>query len=137
MDGAPSNRPETAPIGGSATAIDYRPFVFYGGNCRDAFTRYHEILGGDLALLRLADAPSEEPVPPEQADLIIHACQELVELITDYLDGVLPPVWRAGLQDHLSVCDGCSEYTRQLRFTIEALKGLAANDDPDRADDHR
>src|SRR5919197_6586132 len=54
-------------------AIDYRPFVFYGGNCRDAFTRYHEILGGDLALLTLGDAPSEGPVPPEQADLIIHA----------------------------------------------------------------
>jgi PhnB protein len=54
-------------------AIDYRPFVFYGGNCRDAFTRYQEILGGDLALLRLGDAPSEEPVSPEQADLVIHA----------------------------------------------------------------
>ena len=54
-------------------AIDYRPFVFYGGNCRDAFTRYQEILGGDLVLLTLADAPSEEPVPPEQANLIIHA----------------------------------------------------------------
>ncbi len=54
-------------------AIDYRPFVFYGGNCRDAFTRYQEILGGDVALLRLADAPSDEPVPAEQADLIIHA----------------------------------------------------------------
>ena len=54
-------------------AIDYRPFVFYGGKCREAFTRYQEILGGDLALLTLGDAPSEEPVPPEQADLIIHA----------------------------------------------------------------
>jgi PhnB protein len=54
-------------------AIDYRPFVFYGGNCRDAFTRYKMILGGDLELLRLGDAPSEEPVPAGQADLIIHA----------------------------------------------------------------
>jgi PhnB protein len=53
--------------------IDYRPFVFYGGNCRDAFTRYQEILGGELALLTFADAPSDDPVPPEQADLIIHA----------------------------------------------------------------
>ena len=35
-------------MGGSVMAIDYRPFVFYGGNCRDAFTRYKEILGGDL-----------------------------------------------------------------------------------------
>ena len=54
-------------------AIDYRPFVFYGGNCRDAFTYYEEVLGGDLFLLSFADAPLEEPVPPEQADLIIHA----------------------------------------------------------------
>src|SRR5205814_8036019 len=58
-EGAPSNKQETAaPIGGCAMAIDYRPFVFYGGNCREAFTRYKEILGGDLALLTLADAPS-------------------------------------------------------------------------------
>jgi PhnB protein len=54
-------------------AIDYRPFVFYGGNCRDAFTHYQEILGGDLALLTMGDAPSEEPVTPEQVDLVIHA----------------------------------------------------------------
>ncbi|WP_314174859.1 VOC family protein [Streptomyces winkii] len=54
-------------------ATDYRPFVFYAGDCRDAFTRYKEILGGDLVLLTFADAPSEEPVPPEQADLILHA----------------------------------------------------------------
>src|SRR5262245_47301540 len=54
-------------------AIDYRPFVFYAGNCRYAFIRYQEILGGDLALLTFADAPSAEPVPPEHADLILHA----------------------------------------------------------------
>ena len=54
-------------------AIDYRPFVFFGGDCRDAFTHYREILGGDLFLLSFADAPSEQLVPPEQADLIIHA----------------------------------------------------------------
>ena len=53
--------------------IDCRPFVFYDGNCRKAFTRYQEVLGGDLFMLSFADAPSEEPVPPDQADLIIHA----------------------------------------------------------------
>ena len=88
-------------------------------------------------LLVVSAFRSSRDVEPE-ADAIATpsdvACQELVELITDYLDGVLPPDWRAGLQDHLSVCDGCGEYTRQIRFTIEALKGLAANDDPDHAD---
>ena len=34
---------------------------------------HHEILGGDLAFLTLADAPLDDPVPPEQADLIVHA----------------------------------------------------------------
>jgi hypothetical protein len=56
------------------------------------------------------------------------ACQELVELITDYLDGVLPPDWRAGLEEHLSGCDGCTEYARQIRFTIDALKALRTDD---------
>src|SRR5262245_66432530 len=70
---APSNNQSpAAAIGGRAMAIDYRPFVFYAGNCRDAFIRYQEILGGDLALLTFADAPSEEPVLPEPAAPLRH-----------------------------------------------------------------
>jgi PhnB protein len=53
--------------------MDFRPYVFFGGNCRDAFTRYQQIFGGELVLLSMADAPSDTPVPAEQADLIIHA----------------------------------------------------------------
>jgi PhnB protein len=40
-------------------------------------TRYQEIFGGELTLLRMGDAPSETPIPPEQADLIIHAALTL------------------------------------------------------------
>ena len=50
----------------------FRPYLFFGGNCREAFTRYQEVLGGDLTLLTMKDVPGEEP-PPDQADLIIHA----------------------------------------------------------------
>src|SRR4051794_41984769 len=53
--------------------MDFRAYLFFGGNCRDAFTRYQEIFGGDLTLLRMADVPSEEPPPVEQAAMIIHA----------------------------------------------------------------
>jgi len=49
------------------------------------------------------------------------ACRELVDLVTGYLDRVLPPDWRAGFEDHLAGCAGCSEYVRQIRLTIEAL----------------
>jgi PhnB protein len=51
----------------------FRPFLFFGGNCRDAFSRYKEIFGGELALLTMKDAPGDEPPRPEQADLILHA----------------------------------------------------------------
>jgi PhnB protein len=50
----------------------YRPYLFFGGNCREAFTRYQEIFGGELTLLTMKDVPGEEP-PADKADLIIHA----------------------------------------------------------------
>ena len=51
----------------------FRPYLFFGGNCREAFTRYQEIFGGDLVLMPMSDMPSDQPAPPEQADLIMHA----------------------------------------------------------------
>jgi PhnB protein len=51
----------------------FRPYLFFGGNCRDAFTRYQEIFGGELTLLTMQDVPGEEAAPPEMADMIIHA----------------------------------------------------------------
>jgi PhnB protein len=51
----------------------FHPYLFFGGNCRDAFTRYQEVFGGELQIIRMADAPGNEDVPAEQADLVIHA----------------------------------------------------------------
>jgi PhnB protein len=51
----------------------FHPYLYFGGNCRDAFTRYQEIFGGELVLLRMKDVPPGEPVPAGQADLIMHA----------------------------------------------------------------
>lgn len=50
----------------------FRPYLFFGGNCREAFARYQEIFGGELTLVTMADVPGEEP-PPGMADVIIHA----------------------------------------------------------------
>jgi len=54
-------------------AMAFQPYLYFGGNCRDAFTRYQEIFGGELVLLAMKDAPSDQPVPAGQADLIMHA----------------------------------------------------------------
>jgi PhnB protein len=51
----------------------FRPYLFFGGNCRDAFTRYQEVFGGELTLMSMKDVPGEEAPPPEIADMIIHA----------------------------------------------------------------
>ena len=51
----------------------FHPYLFFSGTCSEAFTRYQEIFGGELFMMKMSDAPSDEPVPAEQADLIIHA----------------------------------------------------------------
>lgn len=53
--------------------MTFHPYLNFGGNCRQAFTRYQEIFGGELVLLPMSDMPSDEPVSADQADLIMHA----------------------------------------------------------------
>ncbi|MFP5450849.1 MAG: VOC family protein [Thermoleophilia bacterium] len=43
--------------------MSFRPYLFFGGNCHEAFTRYREIFGGRLDVMTFADAPPEA-VPP-------------------------------------------------------------------------
>ena len=50
----------------------FRPYLFFGGNCREAFARYHEIFGGELMVMAMKDVPGSEP-PPGKEDLILHA----------------------------------------------------------------
>jgi anti-sigma factor RsiW len=47
------------------------------------------------------------------------SCQELVELVTAYLEQALPPEERARFDEHIAVCDGCSAYLDEMRTTIE------------------
>lgn len=55
-------------------------------------------------------------------------CQELVELITDYLEGMLPAAERVRFEEHLAVCTGCRNYVDQMRRTIDVLGQLAEDD---------
>ena len=54
------------------------------------------------------------------------ACQELVELVTDYLEAVLPEADRARFEAHLAECPHCEEYVAQMRRTIDAVGELTA-----------
>jgi anti-sigma factor RsiW len=45
-------------------------------------------------------------------------CRELVELVTDYLEGALSPEQHARFENHIAGCDGCTTYLEQMRETI-------------------
>jgi anti-sigma factor RsiW len=53
------------------------------------------------------------------------ACRELVEVITDYLEGKLPLEDRRRLEAHLDECAYCVTYLEQMRATIAAVGELA------------
>jgi anti-sigma factor RsiW len=55
-------------------------------------------------------------------------CKELVEVVTDYLEGRMPAAQRRRFEEHLAFCQGCQTYLEQLRETIR-LTGTLMEDD--------
>jgi anti-sigma factor RsiW len=52
-------------------------------------------------------------------------CQELVELVTEYLENRLPDATRIRFESHLAQCSACRTYVEQMRQTIRALGRLS------------
>jgi anti-sigma factor RsiW len=50
-------------------------------------------------------------------------CHEVIEIITDYLDGALSADDRRRVEEHLAICDGCTTYLEQMHETIR-LTGM-------------
>jgi anti-sigma factor RsiW len=57
-------------------------------------------------------------------------CQDFVELVTAYLEGILPASERARFDTHIAGCDGCARYLAQMRETIGALGALTEESVP-------
>jgi predicted anti-sigma-YlaC factor YlaD len=55
-------------------------------------------------------------------------CQELVELVTDYLEGALSSDDQHRFEAHLDGCGGCRAYLEQMRGTILAVGGVTDAD---------
>jgi anti-sigma factor RsiW len=53
------------------------------------------------------------------------ACQELVELVTDYLEDRMSASERIRFETHLAECSGCRTYLAQMRLTLRALGTLS------------
>jgi anti-sigma factor RsiW len=61
-------------------------------------------------------------------DIEAFSCQELVELVADYLEGALTPADLRRFDEHMALCDACVEYLRQYRETIRITGTLTLDD---------
>ncbi len=55
-------------------------------------------------------------------------CREVVELVTDYLEGALEPATRIRFERHLAQCPFCVEFVNQVRRTIELTGSVGSGD---------
>ena len=56
------------------------------------------------------------------------SCKELVELVTDYLEGSLSWRQRRRFEKHIALCHGCTAYVEQFRVTLRTLGRLRVED---------
>ena len=62
-------------------------------------------------------------------------CKELVELVTEYAEGAMPPDERLHFEEHLAICPGCVGYVEQMRTTVQVVGALRAESIPPDARD--
>jgi hypothetical protein len=58
------------------------------------------------------------------------SCQEVVELVTDYLEQALPADEAALFEQHVNFCDGCEWYLDEMRSTISAVGRITEEEVP-------
>lgn len=63
-------------------------------------------------------------------DLAVLECKEVVEIVSDFLDGALASGDRARVEQHLLVCPPCAGYIAQVKSTLVQLADLGAAQRP-------
>jgi anti-sigma factor RsiW len=58
-------------------------------------------------------------------------CNEVVEMVTDYLEGVLDPETTQDFERHLGECPGCVAYVEQMQATIAMVGRIEQPEVPD------
>ncbi len=54
------------------------------------------------------------------------SCSEIVEMVTDYLEGELDQPTVGALEEHLRLCPGCHRYVDQIRETVTTLGSITS-----------
>ena len=56
--------------------------------------------------------------------MAVLTCRDFVELVTDYLEGVLDEDTRIRFEQHIAICAGCETYLEQMRETVTRLGAI-------------
>lgn len=64
-----------------------------------------------------------------------YTCREVVELVSDYLEGALTPQQLTAVEVHLNLCDGCFTFLDQVRTTAATARLLREEQIPDEIKD--
>lgn len=59
------------------------------------------------------------------------SCQDVVELVTEYLEGGLPAARRLGFEEHIAICPPCRNYFDQFRRTVKVGGQIREDDLPE------
>ena len=63
------------------------------------------------------------------------SCQEVVDLVTEYLDDSLPADEASLFEQHVNFCEGCAWYLDEIRSTIAAVGRVTEEDLPEETRD--
>jgi anti-sigma factor RsiW len=55
-------------------------------------------------------------------------CQEVLDFLSDYVEGRLPAAEHARLEEHLAVCPQCVDYLKSFEATLAACRSLRKSD---------
>ena len=55
-------------------------------------------------------------------------CKEVVELVTEYLEGAMRPEWIDQFEQHVVFCQGCDAYLDQMRRSIVLVRSVGDED---------
>ncbi len=85
----------------------YSYLFFSGGQCRDAFTTYQRIFGGELEIMTHAELPDgAEPMPGAEPSDVMHAALKIGDAL---LMGSDDPTGDGGAKVGIAVCHSASD----------------------------
>lgn len=95
-------------------------YLTFDGQCREAFTFYHQLLGGELRLMPFEGSPMADQVSPQRRDAILHASLSIGEQLLMGSDA--PPEHRTPMQG-FSVSLGLHEAAEAERIFAALSEG--------------